>query len=257
MTSVGHDELATKLARDLLCDSRMVYENIPVGRSGSIRPDVLTIQKSYTRPNPTAYEIKVSVSDFRSDITSGKWRGYLDYAWSVTFVVPKGLVTKKDIPDKCGLITYNEALKTFTTVKRPTVDPQELDTEMLLKLLIEGTKRETQPEGFKRREAREYYLNDIIRKKFGEDISTKISLVESDYAECRKKYLKMKNEMGKFFGVDKDKWNFFGDCQWSFDVMKRKCDADIRHIKFVEKTQEFKKSLMVKLDREIERLSND
>jgi len=251
-----HDELATKLARHLLFDSRMVYEDIPVGRSGSIRPDVLTIEKSYTKPNPTAYEIKVSVSDFRSDVTSGKWRGYLDYAWSVTFVVPKGLITKKDIPEKCGLITYNEALGTFTTVKRPIVDPQQLDTEMLLKLLIEGSKRETKPEGINRREAEVYRLHDIIRKKFGKDISSKISLVESDYKDCRKKYLKMKNEMGKFFGVDNGRWNFFSDCQWRFDRMKTECDADARHTKFIEKANKFKKILVSEIDREIERLSD-
>lgn len=66
---LAHDQLADNLAQHLLRDDRIVWTDIPTGRQGSCRPDVYTIQKSYTQPNPTSYEIKVS---FRSDVTSGK-----------------------------------------------------------------------------------------------------------------------------------------------------------------------------------------
>ncbi|OUS29497.1 hypothetical protein A9Q98_06140 [Thalassotalea sp. 42_200_T64] len=90
--SLSHDKLANNLATHLMSDDRMVWEDIPVGKSGSVRPDVLTIQKSFASPNPISYEIKVSVSDFRSDVTSAKWKNYLDFSYGVIFAVPKGLI---------------------------------------------------------------------------------------------------------------------------------------------------------------------
>jgi len=257
MSVIGHNALATKLARHMLAESRMVYEDIPVGRSGSIRPDVLTIEKSYTKPNPAAYEIKVSLADFRSDTTSGKWMGYLNYAWSVTFVVPRGLVKKSDIPDKCGLVTYNEDLDTFVTIKKPTVDPRQLDSEMLLKLLIEGSGRETEPGAFKVREARQYYLDEKIRKKFGKNIGEKIALVQTGYKDCRKQYLKMKKEAGEFFGVDVDRWCFWNDCSFSLERMKESCSEDARHEAFIRRAENFKEKFSNDMSREIEKLGGD
>lgn len=105
--SLSHDELANNLATHLMSVDRMVWEDIPVGKSGSVRPDVLTIQKSFASPNPISYEIKVSVSDFRSDVTSAKWKNYLDFSYGVIFAVPKGLIKKSDIPNGCGLMQFN------------------------------------------------------------------------------------------------------------------------------------------------------
>lgn len=255
--SIAHDDLATKLARHLLVESRMVYEDIPVGRSGSVRPDVLTIEKSYSNPNPTAYEIKVSVSDFRSDTTSGKWMGYLDFAWSVTFVVPRGLVKKSDIPDKCGLITYNEELGTFITVKRPTVNPQQLDTEMLLKLLIEGNKRQTKPEVIEPRKADQWHLNEKMRKIFGDKFSHKVSWLERDYPKHRKDYLDIRKELSEFFSVEKDDYNFFSSCRYAMKKMKGQCDKDARIENFMKSAEKFKDDLNNSIDRQITFLRRD
>ena len=76
----GHDELAKDLAQHLACSNdRMIWLDMQLGPSGSPRPDVFTAPKSYSGFKPIAYECKVSVSDFRSDITSGIRRSLNGY----------------------------------------------------------------------------------------------------------------------------------------------------------------------------------
>jgi hypothetical protein len=92
------------------------------------------------RPNPTVYECKISVSDFRSDVTSGKWRNYLNFAWSVVFACPAGLIAKEQVPEMCGLIVRHE--NAWRLAKKATVTPKPIDQDALLKLLIDGVERE-------------------------------------------------------------------------------------------------------------------
>ena len=68
MSDWQHDQLAEDLAAHLKAPDRMVWLNMQLGPRGSPRPDVYTIYKSYVRPQPTAYEVKISREDFRSDI---------------------------------------------------------------------------------------------------------------------------------------------------------------------------------------------
>ena len=100
-----HNDLAASLAGHLLGDGRMVWCDMQLGPLPSPRPDVYTIDKSYRHPKPTAYEVKVSVADFRSDVTSGKWQVYRRFAGAVYFAVPAGLASPSDVPDGCGLYT--------------------------------------------------------------------------------------------------------------------------------------------------------
>jgi hypothetical protein len=128
------------LAGYLKAPERMVWMDIQLGPSGSPRPDVYTLNKSYVRPCPTAYECKISRSDFLSDVTSGKWSSYLQYAHSVVFAVPAGLVSKAEIPEQCGLIERKENV--WRMAKRAVINPRRIDEEALLKLLIDGVRRE-------------------------------------------------------------------------------------------------------------------
>ncbi len=70
-------------------------------------PDVVVIKRSYAAPLPSLYEVKATRSDFMSDITSDKWRKYLEIATRFYFCTPSGMVTKKDIPDLAGWMTFN------------------------------------------------------------------------------------------------------------------------------------------------------
>lgn len=66
--------------------------------------DVMRIIPSYTRFCVFIYEVKVSRSDFQSDLRSGKWRGYLDHCHRFMFAMPTGIAKKDEMPEEAGLI---------------------------------------------------------------------------------------------------------------------------------------------------------
>jgi hypothetical protein len=59
------------------------------------RPDVYALPHSYSKFCPVVYEIKVSVSDFRADVTASKFTKYFKYASAVVFAVPEGMLKKQ------------------------------------------------------------------------------------------------------------------------------------------------------------------
>lgn len=171
MKKWGHDELQHDLASHLATDERMVWEDMQLGPSGSPRPDVYTMEKSYSSPKPRAYEIKISVSDFRSDTTGGKWQRYLDFASCVVFAVPAGLIQKADIPKGCGLIVRHADV--WRTALKPTLSVPTYPREMMLKLLIDGVNRTHI--GRKREYFSEYNAVQQLKKKFGERVTLCVS----------------------------------------------------------------------------------
>lgn len=227
MTGVNltHNQLASNLARHLMNGTRMVWEDIPAGKSGSVRPDVYTVEKSLANPNPISYEIKVSVSDFRSDVTKAKWKSYLDFSYGVVFAVPKGLITKNDIPNGCGLMTFNGEF--WNTVKRPTLNPTSLNDELLMKLLIAGNQRQTQAEIIQPREFDAYKHHETLRKKFGKDIGSKLHFIEK-YPEMEKELKNMRQSFSKLFGVSLDHWSFEREVAWHIEQLKVMADEKER-----------------------------
>ena len=140
MSPWQHDALAEDLQGHLIGPRRMVWRDMQLGPHGSPRPDVYTIEKSFCRPAPTAYEVKISVSDFRADVTAAKWHSYLDYAYSVVFAMPAGLVKVAEIPSQCGLLLRHDTA--WRLAKRATPVPKVIAQDALLKLLIDGVERE-------------------------------------------------------------------------------------------------------------------
>lgn len=169
-----HNELASDLAAHLRAiTDRLVWENMQMGPAGSPRPDVYSVPKSYTRFTPLAYEVKISVSDFRRDVTKGKWQSYLNFAVGVTFAAPAGLITKADIPPGCGLMVRGE--DGWRTLKAPTLARLEtLSRDAWMKLLIDGVTRSfgKAPEP---RSANEWEMQKNVRRVFGEQIANLLS----------------------------------------------------------------------------------
>lgn len=67
-----------------------------------------------------AYEVKVSRSDFLSEIRNpDKRRQALELSNRFYFVTPKGLLKKEEIPGECGLMEVNEDGKLKTVKKAP------------------------------------------------------------------------------------------------------------------------------------------
>lgn len=161
----GHDALAADLAQYLRSDQRMVWTDMQLGPSGSPRPDVYTLDKSYSNPLPTAYECKISRSDLRSDTTSGKWQKYLQFAGAVIFAVPDGLCTPADIPAGCGLIVRKAAV--WRHVRKATRRAVSLPMDACMKLLIDGVGRTVQ-RGFPAPRRIEIWReHEAVRRKFG------------------------------------------------------------------------------------------
>lgn len=173
-----HDELARDLADSLTLPERMIWVDMQLGPSGSPRPDVFTMRKSYTRPLPISYEIKVSVSDFRSDVTSGKWQKYLAFSSAVIFAVPRGLITKDDLPAGCGLMTRSE--NGWTTVRKPVHNPVELPQHVMLKLLLDGIERARRP---RPDEWNQYLSQKQLKARFGKDVMLAVNDLSSARSE--------------------------------------------------------------------------
>ncbi len=54
-------------------------------------PDVMAIDKSYTKTNVRIYEVKVTQPDFRNDVMAQKWTSYLPYCDKFYFAIPSEL----------------------------------------------------------------------------------------------------------------------------------------------------------------------
>lgn len=245
---MNHNDLAHSLACHLIGEGRMVWEDIPAGKAGSCRPDVFTISKSYSMPNPTSYEIKVSVEDFRSDVTSGKYQKYLEFSSSVIFATPKGMIKKSDVPKGCGLIQWNGS--GWNALKRPTVNPSfSLNSEFLLKLLMEGKERQTTKPEQKIRTYDAIKQNKALMKKFGKDIGKKHSLIR-DYPRMKSELKRMKKELADLFGLDPDKeWGLEFDIQYHIDKIKKECGSGALKKGFADDISRFENSILRELSR--------
>ncbi|WP_454691151.1 MmcB family DNA repair protein [Achromobacter aloeverae] len=139
-----HNGLAEDLAAHLRQRSgRVVWTDMQLGPSGSPRPDVYSVEPSFTKFCPMAYEVKVSVADYRRDVTSGKWQTYLPFAAAVTFAVPAGLIEKAALPEGCGLMVRGP--EGWRTAKAPTLQAiQTLPHAAWIKLMIDGIWREAE-----------------------------------------------------------------------------------------------------------------
>ena len=143
-----HDALAADLVHHLrgMHKPAMVWLDMQLGPAGSMRPDVFTIERTYTALNTRAFEVKVSRSDFLADATAGKAQGYRSVAGALAFAAPKGLLKREEIPDGCGLIERGES--GWRWARKPVISRIEtLPTKVWLKLLMDGIERAHDPRG--------------------------------------------------------------------------------------------------------------
>lgn len=169
MSAWKHNALADDLAGYLSSPERMIWTDMQLGPSGSPRPDVYSIRKSYSKPQPMAFECKISRSDLRSDTTSGKWQTYLKYASGVVFAVPDGLATAGDIPEGCGLIVRKA--KEWRYVRRPTLRPVQVPFDACMKLLIDGVNRTYARAQPVPRKVETWRMHEGVRARFGEAVA--------------------------------------------------------------------------------------
>ncbi len=141
MTEWTHHGLLIDLADWFFAD-KIVFAEVGIGsrwiQGGKIPiPDVLTLNRSYTRPVPTIYEVKITKADFRSDIRSDKWIRYLKYSQKFYFAVPRGLLKKVEVPEEAGLIVRGD--NGWSVIKAPHVRKESgMDTWDVQALLMAG-----------------------------------------------------------------------------------------------------------------------
>lgn len=164
-----HDELSADLKAHLEGNraARLIWCDMQLGPSGSPRPDVYALPKSYSRFHPFAYEVKISRSDFQTDINAGKWQKYYAFASAVVFAVPDGLIKKTELPEGAGLIVRKE--KVWRTVRAPRVNPLDnLPCEAWIKLVMDGVHRLAE----NRRDEGEYFVRQkAMKKALGSEIA--------------------------------------------------------------------------------------
>lgn len=186
--SMTHDQLQEDLACHLRAGTdRMVWTNTQLGPVGSPRPDLFTVNKSFSKFRADAYEIKVSVSDLRSDVTSGKWQSYRKFSNVVWFAFPRGMAPLDLIPRECGVILRSES--GWRAARKPVV--QVLDTlprDAWLKLLMDLHPMNFSGQVKEPRTANDYKGEEIVRKRLGDKIGRLFSDVAD--AEIRLKYLR-------------------------------------------------------------------
>lgn len=170
-----HDELANDLARHLFGDGteRMVWTNMQMGPAGSPRPDVMAIDKSFSKFRVNTYEVKVSVADLRRDLTAGKWQTYLPFSHAVWFAMPRGLAPIDMIPKACGVILRSDS--GWRAARRPVLQPiANLPRDAWVKLLLEYDRRMTMSRPEPRR-LHEWTVHEQLRKKYGGTVATLLS----------------------------------------------------------------------------------
>jgi len=174
-----HDELQDDLACHLRAGTdRMVWTNTQLGPVGSPRPDVFTVNKSFSKFRTDAYEIKVSVSDLRSDVTSGKWQSYRKFSNAVWFAFPRGMAPLDLIPKECGVILRSDA--GWRAARKPVA--QVLDTlprDAWLKLLMDLHPINSSGMVKAPRQSSDYKAAEIVRKRLGDKIGRLFSDVDS------------------------------------------------------------------------------
>lgn len=178
-----HDDLREDLASHLANPRRMLWQDVQLGPSGSARPDVFTLEKSFAHPRPMAYEIKVSMADFRADATVGKWTSYLKFACGVYFAVPPGLLTKADVPAQAGLLVRGE--KGWRAVKKPVLSATVPPFNAMQKLLIDGLDREYRTR--ERQRWASWKADERLKKQYGKDVTQ----VVSDLQRARKEVARL------------------------------------------------------------------
>lgn len=209
----GHDDLAEDLKAHLRANERerLIWCDMQLGPSGSPRPDVFVLPKSYSKFTPTAYEIKISRADFQSDVNAGKWQKYYAFASAVVFAVPDGLIKTTELPGGAGLIVRKAAV--WRLAKAPKVNAiDNLPREAWLKLVMDGISRLHQSAPALNR----HVVRDrAFKKALGEEIAKLVSAretaawrIQNEISEHEKslEYIREQNEEVRSRASEKDRF---------------------------------------------------
>lgn len=162
--------------------------------------DGLMVEKSYTNPSVTGYEIKVSRSDFLND---NKWHLYLKYCNVFYFVCPSGMIKKEELPENVGLLYYDPENKEINPRAKKKASWREIDDPLRMYQYIVYSQLDPDRTPFysdKREAAKAYLNNKIDDYELGRALGTKLAMkVREDaaYRYHKEKYIKSFKVLGE------------------------------------------------------------
>jgi len=125
--------------------------------AGTRRIDAVAVKPSWAKPCITAYEVKVSRSDFTGD---DKWPEYLDYCHRFYFACPSGLIAPNELPNEVGLYWYDPHTGVLRRKRQASHRLTYRSAEMLYYLVIWRSDSERHPFFSSTREQIEAWLAD-------------------------------------------------------------------------------------------------
>lgn len=146
-----------RAAHDLFFTEVKTGSTVMAGTGDLRRIDAVAVKPSWTRQCITAYEVKVSRSDFTGD---DKWPGYLDYCHRFSFACPAGLINPDELPREVGLVWYVPETGVLQVKRRAIHRPASKMEDMLYYLVIWRSDPERHPFFSDRREEIEAWLQD-------------------------------------------------------------------------------------------------
>jgi hypothetical protein len=186
--TITHDELVENLYRakgggflniPLGSVWKAIYHNhqydVKYGNKSSqkvYRADLVRIRPSYTRFCIDIFEVKISRSDFLSDIRTKKWMGYLPHCHRFYFAIKSGVADLTEIPDGVGLMVYGG--KGWRTIKGAENRSPEIPAETLLSLIFYKQRRNTHRYFFSSGDYFEMNRMKKRLKRFGESVASQI-----------------------------------------------------------------------------------
>ncbi len=136
------------------------------------RIDALVIKPSWTRPEFTGYEVKVSRQDFLGDT---KWDAYLPYCHRFYFACPAGVIRRDEVPDPAGLVWVDPETLETSVRKAARFRPVEVSWEMLYYIVISRLEPDRHPFFSSEREMLEAWVADKAeRLRLGEEVRSKM-----------------------------------------------------------------------------------
>lgn len=151
--------------------------------------DVMRVMPSYTRFCVFIYEVKVSRSDFQSDLRSGKWRGYLDHCHRFMFAMPAGIARREEMPEEAGLIVRGS--RGWQVQKTAPARDVEIPTETLMAMLFLKQRKTVRQRNIDRAYWEKINLFYRRRGKQVSEFGKKVAKALAVYRECQAKEERM------------------------------------------------------------------
>ncbi len=199
--------------------------------------DAWTIQKSWTKPYSTCYEIKISRSDFMND---KKWIDYLPYCNSFYFVAPAGIIDKSEVPEQAGLMLVSSTGTRLFTKKKAPFRNVKVSTDILMYILmwrsqitkehVYQTDREKIEEWLENKEKNKEF-GEFVSKKLREEYNKQITTVrqENERLQRENERLKKVREFCKKYKVNYDSY-FMSEDNFKEGILRAVCGVDIEKI---------------------------